>query len=333
MIHFSILGEPAQDNAALVTVNTSQSIHRLLFDCGEAVLNDVSYSEVQAMDHVFFSHLHMDHISGFDTYFRANFNRTNKENHIWGPPDTARILQHRFQGFWWNHAADLEALWVVHDVHADHIQSTRFLAREAFSVAHDAGTQPHNGTLLDHEAYTVQALPLSHHGVSLGYRVQEKPKTNINMSRLTEMGLKSGAWIQHLKNKSFQEATLTIDGTEHSTEELRAALLIEKEQGSLAYITDLLIDEQALQSLVPFLNGVQTLICESQFHPDDLALAIKNHHTTPELAATLARAAKVQELVLFHVSQRYRADLWLDMLEKARAVFPATRFADHWNLD
>ncbi|GEM45841.1 MBL fold metallo-hydrolase [Deinococcus cellulosilyticus] len=332
MIHFSILGQPGQDNAVLSTINTSQSIHRILFDCGEAVLEGIPYSDLQAIDHLMFSHLHMDHIAGFDSFFRGVFNRTSRENHIWGPPETARILQHRFQGFWWNHAADLDAEWLVHDVHEDHIETTRFLAHEAFSVAHPEPARPHSGVILEHEAYTVQVIPLSHHGISLGYRVQEKPRTNIDMQKLNEMGLRPGPWMQHLKNPQYQEETLDIAGEPHPTQDLRAALLVEREQGSLAYITDLLIDEVARTKLIPFLKGIETLICESQFHPSDLELALKNHHTTPELAAQLAQDAGAKELVLFHVSQRYRPETWREMLELARQIFRNTRFSEHWPL-
>lgn len=332
MIHFSILGQPAQDNAVLATIDTSQSIHRILFDCGEAVLNTVSYAEVQAIDHLMLSHLHMDHIAGFDSFFRAVFNRISRANHIWGPPGTARILQHRFQGFWWNHAADLEAEWLVHDIYEDHIQTTRFLAHEAFAVAHSEPSRAHSGVILEHEAYTVQVTHLSHHGSSLGYRVQEKPKINIDMQKLAELGFKPGPWMQHLKNPEYQEETLEIAGQMHNTHELRTALLVEKAQGSLAYITDLLMDEATTARLIPFLKGADTLICESQFHPSDLELALKNHHTTPDLGAAVARDAEVKELVLFHVSQRYRADTWLEMLEIARSIFPNSRFAEHWTL-
>ncbi|GGJ41799.1 MBL fold metallo-hydrolase [Deinococcus roseus] len=332
MIHFSILGEPSQDNAVLATINTSQSIHRLLFDCGEGVLTSLPYSEVQAIDHLFFSHFHMDHVSGFDAYFRANFNRTSKENHIWGPPGAAKILQHRFQGFWWNHAADLDALWQVHEVHADHIQTTHFLAHEAFSVAYPQPVRPHSSVILEHEAFSVQALPLSHHGVSLGYRVQEKPRTNIDMTKLAALGLKPGPWMQHLKDPQYQQETLEVAGQAHSTQDLRKALLIQKQQGSLAYITDLLIDDAARKHLLPFLQGVETLVCESQFHPQDLELAVKNHHTTPDLVAAVARDAGVGNLFLFHVSQRYRRETWQEMLQIARSIFPNSHFADHWGM-
>jgi phosphoribosyl 1,2-cyclic phosphodiesterase len=69
-IKYEILGEPGRDNAMLATVNTGQSQHRLLFDCGEGCLHRVSRAEIQVIEVLFFSHFHIDHVAGFDSFFR-----------------------------------------------------------------------------------------------------------------------------------------------------------------------------------------------------------------------------------------------------------------------
>ena len=81
------------------------------------------FGEIQTIDHLFFSHLHMDHIGGFDTFFRCTFNRTAKENHIGGPPQTSTILHHRFQGFLWNLLGKEQATFQAHGLHGDRIHS------------------------------------------------------------------------------------------------------------------------------------------------------------------------------------------------------------------
>ena len=85
-IRFKVLGGAGQDNALWVEVDSGQGIRRLLFDCGEGCLSGLAFADVQATDHLFFSHFHMDHVSGFDSFFRANFNREDRANRIWGPP-------------------------------------------------------------------------------------------------------------------------------------------------------------------------------------------------------------------------------------------------------
>lgn len=66
-----VLGNAGRDNALLVSVDSGQAVHKLLFDCGDGCLGQLPFGEVQTINHLFFSHLHMDHVSGFDTYFRC----------------------------------------------------------------------------------------------------------------------------------------------------------------------------------------------------------------------------------------------------------------------
>src|SRR5262249_10927839 len=111
-LRFQVLGGPCRDNALLVRIDSGQGVSRLLFDCGDGCLWDLPFGEVQAIDHLFFSHLHMDHIGGFDTFFRSPFGRTGKVNHVWGPPRTAEVLHHRFRGCLWNMRQGWEARWL-----------------------------------------------------------------------------------------------------------------------------------------------------------------------------------------------------------------------------
>lgn len=100
MLRAQVLGTPGGDNSLFVTADSGQGVTRLLFDCGGRTLDSLPFSEVMQLDHLFFSHLHMDHVPGFDEFFRVNFGRTSRENHLWGPPGAARILGHRFRGYW-----------------------------------------------------------------------------------------------------------------------------------------------------------------------------------------------------------------------------------------
>src|SRR5215475_13860300 len=137
---FRVLGTAGNDNALLVHVDSGQAVERLLFDCGEGCLSELALADIQAIDHLFFSHLHMDHVGGFDTFFRCTFGRDTKPNQVWGPPETARILQHRFQGFLWNLHEQMSGTWRVTDVSPEETRTVRFELQEAFTVAHDEGS-------------------------------------------------------------------------------------------------------------------------------------------------------------------------------------------------
>lgn len=337
-ISFRILGAAGRDNALLVQVDSGQAVERLLFDCGEGCVSELPFSEVLAVDHLFFSHLHMDHVAGFDSFFRATFNRGNdtRLNRIWGPPDTGRMMHHRFQGFLWNlHAEMPPTSWRVSDVHPGEIRTARFELREAFATAHDEGVQPHVGTIWEGAGFTVEALTMDHKTPTLAYIVREKARRNIDTSRLPSLGLRPGPWLKQLKDESQgnSSAEVVIDGVTHSADELRQKLIVETPGDAIAYLTDFLLDEPAMQRLTDALRGCRVMVCEGQYRHADLDLARKNHHMTTVLSATLAQRAQVGELVLFHLSDRYERAEWLEMLHEARQIFPKTSCAPHWGLE
>ena len=330
---FHMLGTAGRDNALLVQIDSGQAVERLLFDCGDGCLSDLSFADIQAIDHLFFSHLHMDHVGGFDSFFRCTFNRDTKPNRIWGPPKTAQILQHRFQGFLWNLKEEMSATWRVSDIDPRQICTTRFELREAFAVAHDEGAQPYERTILDGAGFVVEAITMDHRTPTLAYVAREKARRNIDTSRLASLGLRPGPWLKQLKESSNSIPSVVIDGATHSMDELRKALIAETPGESIAYLTDFLLDESAMERLSGALHGCRTIICEGQYRHADLELARKNFHMTTVLAATLAQRAQVEELVLFHVSDRYEPADWREMLREARQIFPNVRYPAQWSLE
>ena len=329
-ISFNVLGDVTRDNALLLLMDSGQSIKRLLFDCGEACLANISFGEVQDIDYLFFSHLHMDHIGGFDSFFRCTFNRQTKANLIWGPAQTANILQHRFQGFLWNLHTNMQGSWQVYEVLQDKIVASRFELNEAFGKKHDERVTNYKEIILDDNDFTVSAFIMNHKTDSLAYLVKEKPKINVDISKLGSLGLKPGAWIQKLKDLSLENSDIEINQKVYSLAELRKELLIETEGDSIAYLTDFLVNEQVIEQLAPKLANCKTIVCEAQYLHADLELAQKNYHMTVRYAAELARAANAKQLVLFHISDRYSKADFPKMLSEAKAIFPNTTFPDNW---
>ncbi len=329
----TVLGAPGKDNALLVTVDTGQSVHRLLFDCGDGCLTVLPIADILAIDHLFLSHLHMDHIAGFDTFFRCTFDRSSRPNRAWGPPGTARILQHRFQGFLWNLHEQMQGTWRVTDIGPEWLCTARFELGEAFAAFHDDCMEERSTVVLDHPQFTVEAIAMEHRTTTLAYIVREKPRRNIDVTRLGALGLQPGPWLKQLKEAIDPESAIVVDGVAHTAGALAESLVSETPGDSVAYLTDFLLDDQAMDALVPRLRECNTVVCEAQYRHADLDLAHRHFHMTTVLSATLAQRAAVRELVLFHLSERYSRSEWLDMLSEARAVFPRTRFADSWRLD
>jgi ribonuclease Z len=332
-LSIQVLGNAGRDNALLVTVVSGQAVSKLLFDCGDGCLWQLPFGAVQDIDHLCFSHLHMDHIGGFDTFFRCTFNRTLKQNQVWGPPQTATILHHRFQGFLWNLVGGQQATWRVHDLHAGHIETHRFELTEAFAQSHAEGEQSYDRTFLHGPGYTVEALLMDHDTPSVAYVVRETPRLNIDTGKLAQLGLRPGPWLQRVRGpRSADDESVVVEGMPRSVRELQEALLVETVGDSIAYLTDFRLDEAAMNRLAHILHGVGTVVCESQYRHADEELAARNYHMTATQAATLAQRAGVGQLVLFHLSDRYSVEEWRQMMAEAQSIYPAAAFASHWTL-
>lgn len=326
-----VLGQPGRDNALFVTIDSGQAVERLLFDCGADCLDQLSPAAVRATDHVFFSHLHLDHVAGFDGLFRQTYDRPTPPM-IWGPPETARIIQHRFRGVLWNLLDDTPAAWTVVDVSEQRVTVRGFRVAEAFEVTHHAGESPRAPMLCEGVGYTVEAYTMDHRTPVLAFLVREKARGNVNVARMAELGLRPGKWVQRLKDAADPSESIDAGGQTFRADELRRLLVVETPGSSAAYLTDFLLDGAAADRLAGPLKGCDLVVCESQYRHADADLAGRNHHMTATQAAELAKRAGVGELVLFHLSDRYRPPEWAALLAEARAVFPATRFPDHWGL-
>jgi ribonuclease Z len=332
-IEYRVLGLPGRDNALFVRLSTGQTIYRFLFDCGQGCVDALGRAEIQAVDHLLFSHFHLDHISGFDAFFRATYYRTSQPNVIWGPPEAIQVLQARFRGFTWNLQEGNEVHWHVHAIHPDKIERAYADLADGFTQLHPGRTLPFKGILLDELAYSMDAVHLDHGISSIGYILREKPRLNIDPGELKSLGLEPGPWLQAIKRPpSPDEPLLEVEGKTFQPEELRKKLLRETPGESIAYLTDFLLTVEAHDALVSFLQGCTTLVCESTYRRDDTELAERNFHLTSQQAAELARDAKVGRLVLIHLSDRYTPDEWVTMLEEARETFPNTAFPEQWEV-
>jgi ribonuclease Z len=227
----------------------------------------------------------------------------------------------------------MSATWRVFDIHPRQISAVRFELREAFAIAHDEGVQPYERTIWDGAGYVVDAVTMDHRTPTLAYVVHEKARRNIDMSRLASLGLRPGPWLKELKEPAGSSTNIVINGTTHPMDKLRKALIVETPGDSIAYLTDFLLDEPAMERLIDPLRGCRVMICEGQYRHADVELARKNFHMTTVLSATLAQRAQVEELVLFHLSDRYERTDWGEMLREAQQVFPKAQYPPQWGLD
>jgi len=334
-LSIDILGRPGADNAALLTVDGGQSLARILFDCGEEVLRSVRPGVVQSVEHLCLSHFHMDHVSGFDGFFRRNYNRPDAPVNVWGPHETLSLMAHRFRSFSWNLHADQPGEWIVHEIGETAVEGARFHTREAFAAAHPLPTRPRAGAaVFEGSGYRIEARLLPHHTIaSAAYRVVESDRRNVSLDALSASALAPGPWLKPLSDDSVDDDTsLETPRGVARLGDLRREFLVTAPGDSAAYLTDFCLVPGTAEwdETVAWLRGTRQLVCECHYRDGDEALALRHGHMTAGSVGRLAAEAEVGSLVLMHLSTRYTKEEWQEMLAEARAAFPAARFPAEW---
>lgn len=335
-IEWQVLGQAGSDNALHVTVDSGQSRESLLFDCGEGCLRDLRTSAIQSVAHLFFSHFHMDHVSGFDTFFRHNYNKPDAPIQVWGPPGTIEVMWHRFRGFSWNLHADQPGEWIVKELSGRLISTAGFFTREAFAAIHRRPEQPLEDPVIYRSGTWHMENRLLPHGSipSAAYRLVEEPRMNIDAGRLRSLEIVPGPWLKELTDAGIPDTnTVDLNGRAWTFGELRRELLTSTPGESLAYLTDFRIEPgtEIWDDIAAWLTGTTTLVCECHYRQEDSSLAIQNSHMTADLVGRLAADAGVGRLVLQHFSKRYSLDERNALHDEAKLFFPGTEFPPGWS--
>ncbi|WP_456440045.1 MBL fold metallo-hydrolase [Caldithrix abyssi] len=330
-IYHRLLGQPYQDNALFVKINTGQSIYRLLFDCGENTISNLPQTEIMRIDHLFFSHFHLDHVADLDRFIRLNYNRPEKPVHIWGPPGTLGKIFNRLNSFTWNLLSDAGARWFIHEAGKNSLKHFLLLAKDQFKKAYLQKEEPVADAILSLPAFKVFAATLDHKIPVLGFKATETPRKKINVAQLEQLSLPAGPWIKTLKNDAVaDEKELEINGRRYNVGFLRKKLLTIIPGNSLCYLTDFIFPQNDGGRLIQWLKNCDVVYCESQYLTEDLPLAEKNFHLTVQQAARLASQANVGQLFIFHFSQRYKDLSPLTFLNQARKTFRRSFLPDSW---
>lgn len=333
-ISYRLLGKPGKDNALAVWINSGTAMHRILFDCGEDLLSGLKYSDIASVDYLFFSHYHLDHVSGFDFFLRRNYDRADKPVIIFGPADTVKVIRNHLSGYTWNLADGAAGEWRISEFDEEKIKTVFLKTSESYKRIHSRRKKKFAGNLIDNKDFSVDTVLLNHIIPSAGYRISEKPTYKIQKDRLNDLNLYPGPWLEKVKDLSVNgETKLCLGKRNYRVDFLRKNLLTVKKGDSIAYLTDFIYDRTSVNRAVKLISGCSTVFCESQYTDSDIRLAKKNFHLTARQAAEIARRAGVKKLILFHVSERY--DTCTDyprILNDARQTFENTFFPEEWHV-
>ncbi|MCX5407305.1 ribonuclease Z [Streptomyces sp. NBC_00335] len=158
--------------------------------------------------------------------------------------------------------------------------------RETVQLAEEPVAE--DGILARGDAYTLDAVRLSHPVESFGYRVTEPDGRRIRPELLALHGIK-GPDVGRIQREGSLGG-VTLDEVSEARPGQRFAFVM---------------DTRLCEGVEVLAAGCDMLVIESTFLDEDVQLATDHGHLTAGQAARVARDGGVRHLVLTHFSQRY----------------------------
>ncbi len=270
--------------------------YRFLVDCGEGTQRQILQSGLgfKRLNRILITHGHLDHILGLAGLL-STFMR-------WETIEQMEIFGGR---------AALERIHdLLYGVVLRGAQPPMPIELKAISP----------GVIFEASDFTITAVPVYHRSPDcFGFIFEEKSRRPFLPDKAEALAIPPGPWRKDLvEGKPIQ----LPDGRKITPE----MVLGELRQGTrLAYIGDV----GQVESLVEAVREVDCLVIEATYLEEERDMARQFAHLTAKQAAELAKKAGVKQLVLTHVSRRYRDK---DVLQEAQAVFPEVIVAKDFDI-
>jgi ribonuclease Z len=266
---------------------------RFLVDCGEGTQRQLMRAGLgfRGLGHVLLTHAHLDHVGGLAGIAATReLYRLERPIEIVGSGETIEFV-------------------------------SRWLGQTVGS-SREAGYRLRvvlPGAVLSQPGWRIDAFAVAHRGTaSLGYRFAEHARRPLAADRLAALGVPEGPARRELAGG---HAVVLADGRRISPEMVQGPQVA----GSSLVVVG---DAEEVASLVEPARGADALAIEATFLDRDAPLARARGHLTAALAAALARDAGVGELLLTHISGRYRPE---EIAAEAARLFPAARVVDDFD--
>lgn len=312
-LHPRLVNGPFDDPALYITFIFEN--YSILFDLGE--IYSLSSRDILKISHIFVTHTHMDHFSGFDRMLRLFLGR-NKTLSLYGPKGFIGNVRGKLSGYTWNLVERYENAFSLNitEILPDRLRCCRFSCQNRFESDDSVTEKPVFPVLVDTPGWTVSAVILDHGIPCLAFSIQEKFHININKDRLEALGLSVGSWIMDFKHALYRGDDPSIhfkiidskNPDRHISYELgwlsREIASITAGQ-KITYITDVVFSPINIEKIVNLARGSDYLFIEAAFLEAHNHIAKEKFHLTAWQAGTLAAMADVRHFTTFHYSPRY----------------------------
>jgi ribonuclease Z len=259
--------------------------YRFLIDCGEGTQRQILQSGLgfKHLNNILITHGHLDHILGLAGLL-STFMR-------WESLDELNI----YSGKW--------ALERIHDL----LYGVVLRGGQSPMTLNLREIQP--GVFFETDDFSITAFPVYHRGSdSLGYRFEERAHRPFLPEKAEALGVPAGP----LRGELVDGKTVKLpDGRKVKPDEVLGPL-----KPGLRFVH--IGDTGRTEDLVEPCRGADALVIESTYLEEEAEMAKQFSHLTARQAAGLAVQAGVRQLILTHLSRRYREK---DVLAEARAVF------------
>ncbi len=292
MLSVTILG----NNSAVPAFNrhpTSQVVTQdgtsYLVDCGEGTQIQMIKYKIRRgkISHVFISHLHGDHYYGLVGLINTfGLLSHRQELHVYGPEPLQQVIELQLK------VAETNLPYPLH-FHA----------------------LKENATLVDNEKIRIKCFRTNHRILCFGFSFEEKEgKRKLLIEKVRKFNIPQSFYSSLQQGLDY----MTSRGEVIKNEDVTTSPQRGKKY---AFCADTRYDE----SLIEHIYGFDMIYHEATYLDNMRDKAAERFHCTTKEAATLARKAMVNKLLIGHFSSKYST---LDaFLLEARSVFPNTDLA------
>lgn len=289
-------------NSALPMKHRNPSAHLInigersfLVDCGEGTQMQMQQYDLKAskISKIFISHLHGDHYFGLIGLISTfHLYRRTQKLEIYAPPLLEQIILIQLQA-----------------------SNTKL----GFELQFFPISEGFNGTLFEDEKILIESFPLDHRIATHAFIFRQKAGLRkIKLDFIEKVKIPNDQYLKIKQGFDF----IDENGMVYKNRDITSDPIPCK---SYAYCSDTKFDENIVEKI----KNVTLLYHEATFADDNEDFAKEKFHSTARQAATIAKKAKVKQLIIGHFSTRYPNINIL--LNEAQSVFPNTVLAKEGN--